>query len=153
MVCRQQFLNWKESCILLHTVGYYTKTVVNIVGYWCTLTVVHPTRLEEEGAQNQKLLSEKATMENKIKGLEEQMTLSEDSVSKVTHTHNTHTRTHIRPRPHSYHETRKHWKRSSKRLKLTSRQRRTRQSRSIVSDSSSSLTSRMLKRNSTERPM
>lgn len=67
---------------------------MNIVGYWCTLTVVHPTRLEEEGAQNQKLLSEKATMENKIKGLEEQMTLSEDSVSKVTHTHTQHSHTH-----------------------------------------------------------
>ncbi len=41
-------------------------------------------RLEEEGANNQKLLTERAAAESKIKGLEEQMTLSEDNVSKVT---------------------------------------------------------------------
>jgi len=40
-------------------------------------------RLEEEGNSNQKLLSERVAAENKIKGLEEQMTLSEDNISKV----------------------------------------------------------------------
>ena len=40
-------------------------------------------RLEEEGMVNQKLLSDKASAESKIKGLEEQMTLSEDNLSKV----------------------------------------------------------------------
>ncbi len=40
--------------------------------------------MEEEGTNNQKLLAEKVAAENKIKGLEEQMTVSEDSVSKVT---------------------------------------------------------------------
>ena len=40
-------------------------------------------RLEEEGNANQKLLSERANAENKIKTLEEQMTLSEDNIAKV----------------------------------------------------------------------
>ena len=42
------------------------------------------SRLEDEGNNNQKLMSEKAAAESKIKGLEEQLTLSEDNVSKVT---------------------------------------------------------------------
>ena len=55
---------------------------------------------------NQKLLSDKASAENKIKGLEEQMTLSEDNLSKVsrvTHTHSqphTHTHTHTQTHTH-----------------------------------------------------
>ena len=40
-------------------------------------------RLEDEGNTNQKLLSERANAENKIKTLEEQMTLSEDNIAKV----------------------------------------------------------------------
>jgi hypothetical protein len=40
--------------------------------------------LEDEGNQNQKLMSERTTADNKIKGLEEQMTLSEDNISKVS---------------------------------------------------------------------
>ena len=43
----------------------------------------YPTRLEDEGNQNQKLMSERTAADNKIKGLEEQMTLSEDNISKV----------------------------------------------------------------------
>ena len=42
------------------------------------------TRLEDEGNQNQKLMSERTTADNKIKSLEEQMTLSEDNISKVS---------------------------------------------------------------------
>lgn len=42
------------------------------------------TRLEDEGNQNQKLMSERSTADNKIKSLEEQMTLSEDNISKVS---------------------------------------------------------------------
>lgn len=40
-------------------------------------------RLEEESNAAQKLAIERATAENKIKGLEEQMTIQEDSISKV----------------------------------------------------------------------
>lgn len=42
------------------------------------------TRLEDEGNQNQKLMSERTAADNKIKSLEEQMTLSEDNISKVS---------------------------------------------------------------------
>ena len=42
------------------------------------------TRLEDEGNQNQKLMSERTSADNKIKSLEEQMTLSEDNISKVS---------------------------------------------------------------------
>lgn len=41
-------------------------------------------RLEDEDNQNQKLVSERASADSKIKSLEEQMTLSEDNISKVS---------------------------------------------------------------------
>ena len=44
-------------------------------------------RLEEEGTNNQKLQHEKIAAEGKIKTLEEQLTVSEDSIIKVSHTH------------------------------------------------------------------
>ena len=45
----------------------------------CTLQ----TRLEDEGNANQKLMAERTAADTKIKSLEEQMTLSEDNISKV----------------------------------------------------------------------
>ena len=41
-------------------------------------------RLEDEGNSNQKLMAERSAADTKIKGLEEQLTLSEDNISKVT---------------------------------------------------------------------
>ena len=41
------------------------------------------SRLEEESNAAQKLAQDRATAETKIKGLEEQMTIQEDSISKV----------------------------------------------------------------------
>ena len=41
-------------------------------------------RLEEEGANNQRLQHEKIAAEGKIKTLEEQLTVSEDSIIKVS---------------------------------------------------------------------
>lgn len=43
-------------------------------------------RLEEEGANNQRLQHEKIAAEGKIKTLEEQLTVSEDSIIKVSST-------------------------------------------------------------------
>ena len=43
-------------------------------------------RLEEEGINNQKLQHEKIAAEGKIKTLEEQLTVSEDSIIKVNPT-------------------------------------------------------------------
>ena len=40
--------------------------------------------MEDEGNSNQKLMSERTAADTKIKGLEEQLTLSEDNISKVT---------------------------------------------------------------------
>ena len=40
--------------------------------------------MEDEGNQNQKLMSERSAADNKIKSLEEQMTLSDDNISKVS---------------------------------------------------------------------
>ena len=40
-------------------------------------------RLEEESNTNQKLSHERTVAENKIKGLEEQITVNEDNISKV----------------------------------------------------------------------
>jgi len=42
-----------------------------------------PYRLAEEGTTNQKLQHEKIAAEGKIKTLEEQLTVSEDSIIKV----------------------------------------------------------------------
>ena len=52
--------------------------------YMCVIAHTSITRLEEEGTVNQKLLSERSTADSKIKTLEEQMTLSEDNISKVS---------------------------------------------------------------------
>jgi len=43
-----------------------------------------PYRLAEEGTTNQKLQHEKIAAEGKIKTLEEQLTVSEDSIIKVS---------------------------------------------------------------------
>ena len=40
-------------------------------------------RVEEEASNNKKLAAERAAVENKIKGLEEKITISEDNVAKV----------------------------------------------------------------------
>ena len=52
--------------------------------YMCLIAHTSITRLEEEGTVNQKLLSERSAADSKIKTLEEQMTLSEDNISKVS---------------------------------------------------------------------
>ena len=49
----------------------------------CVCVCVCECRLEEEGSSNQKLLQERASADSKIKGLEEQMTVHEDNISKV----------------------------------------------------------------------
>ena len=41
------------------------------------------SRLEEEGSSNQKLLQDRTSADSKIKGLEEQITVHEDNISKV----------------------------------------------------------------------
>ena len=46
---------------------------------------IHFNRLEEEGTSNQKLMQEKVSAENKIKTLEEQITINDDNISKVSH--------------------------------------------------------------------
>ena len=43
-----------------------------------------PARLEEESANNQKLMAERAQADNKIKVFEEQITVNEDNISKVS---------------------------------------------------------------------
>lgn len=40
-------------------------------------------RLEEEGNLNQKLTQERTVAENRIKGLEEQITVNDDNINKV----------------------------------------------------------------------
>ena len=40
--------------------------------------------MEEESTNSQKLMSERANTENKIKSLEEQVTLNEDNIAKVS---------------------------------------------------------------------
>ena len=40
--------------------------------------------MEEEAAANQKMAAERANAENKIKTLEEQVTLNEDNIAKVS---------------------------------------------------------------------
>ena len=42
-----------------------------------------PLRVEEEATSNQKLATERANAESKIKTLEEQVTLNEDNIAKV----------------------------------------------------------------------
>jgi len=46
--------------------------------------VIFYFRLEEEGTNNQRLQHEKIAAEGKIKTLEEQLTVSEDSIIKVS---------------------------------------------------------------------
>ncbi len=43
-----------------------------------------PPRLEEEGMNADKLMQDKSQGESKVKGLEEQITLHEDNLSKVS---------------------------------------------------------------------
>ena len=49
------------------------------------LSLLFPThRVEEEAAANQKMATERTNAENKIKSLEEQVTLNEDNIAKVS---------------------------------------------------------------------
>ena len=53
----------------------------------CYVLLLRPplpsSRVEEENASNQKLANERANAENKIKALEEQVTLNDDNIGKV----------------------------------------------------------------------
>lgn len=63
--------------------------MVVVIGHckkYSRLTVrlfVYNNRLEDEISSNQKLSQERLAAENRIKGLEEQMTVHEDNISKV----------------------------------------------------------------------
>ena len=51
----------------------------------CTLCLC--CRLEEEAANQQRMLSDKANAESRMKSLEEKLTLNEDVVTKVRQVH------------------------------------------------------------------
>ena len=50
------------------------------------ITILFALRLEEESNTNHKLLLEKTASENKMKSLEEQITIQDDNMSKVRDT-------------------------------------------------------------------
>ena len=66
------------NCVLYVCVCVY----VCVHMYICAFLSLS-SRLEEESNAAQKLAQDRATAETKIKGLEEQMTIQEDSISKV----------------------------------------------------------------------
>lgn len=45
---------------------------------------LYPLRVEEEANTNTKLNADRTNADNKIKGLEEQVTLNEDNIAKVS---------------------------------------------------------------------
>ena len=67
----------------VYTYIYYkSKSIIIIIYFfWCYCLLT--CRLEEESNAAQKLAQERAAAENKIKGLEEQMSVQEDGISKV----------------------------------------------------------------------